>query len=239
MTFDHGPLGMPPLFNHGHADALSITLSFNGKPLLVDPGTFQYNGDPDVRRYFKGTRAHNTITVDGKDQAVQETGFVWSRPYRARLERNSAIGDGRLLEAVHDGYRRLDKPVTHRRKVLIAENYLAIRDQFEGAGIHDFDLHYHLHPATRAEREGNGWKISREEIQLIVRLLFEDTFQLVRGRKEPILGWHSSSYNALGESGVLICSKRGRAQDVCFTTVMGRGKRVNDRDEEKIQLLIV
>ncbi|MFO7614448.1 MAG: alginate lyase family protein, partial [Bacteroidales bacterium] len=74
FTLDHGPLGMPPLYNHGHADALSITLSKNGRPMLVDPGTYRYNGVPQWRKYFKGTRAHNTVTIDDQDQAVQETG---------------------------------------------------------------------------------------------------------------------------------------------------------------------
>jgi hypothetical protein len=45
LTFDHGPLGMAPLYGHGHADALSITLYHNEQPFLIDPGTFQYNGD--------------------------------------------------------------------------------------------------------------------------------------------------------------------------------------------------
>ena len=67
--------GMPPLYNHGHADALSITLSVGGKETLVDPGTYRYNGEPEFRKYFKGTRAHNTVTIDGLDQAVQETGL--------------------------------------------------------------------------------------------------------------------------------------------------------------------
>ena len=55
FTFDYGPLGMAPLYNHGHADALSITLSVNGDLLIVDPGTYAYNGVPEFRRYFKGT----------------------------------------------------------------------------------------------------------------------------------------------------------------------------------------
>ena len=64
FTFDHGPLGMAPLYNHGHADALSITLSKDDRPILIDPGTYRYNGVPEWRRYFKGTRAHNTVTID-------------------------------------------------------------------------------------------------------------------------------------------------------------------------------
>jgi len=81
LIFDHGPLGMEPLYNHGHADALSIVLFKKEQPILVDPGTYHYNGVPEWRRYFKSTKAHNTVTVDGLDQAVQEDEFIWSKPY--------------------------------------------------------------------------------------------------------------------------------------------------------------
>ena len=57
LTFDHGPLGMAPLYNHGHADALSVNVALDGEALLVDPGTFRYNDEPLFRKYFKGTRA--------------------------------------------------------------------------------------------------------------------------------------------------------------------------------------
>ena len=63
---------MAPLYNHGHADALSVTLSLGETPFLIDPGTYRYNGVPDWRRYFKGTRAHNTICIDEQDQAGLE-----------------------------------------------------------------------------------------------------------------------------------------------------------------------
>ncbi|MGA7878861.1 MAG: alginate lyase family protein, partial [Desulfoferrobacter sp.] len=82
LTFDHGFLGMALLYNHGHADALSITLYKDGRPFLIDPGTYRYNGAGDFRAYFKGTRAHNTVAVDGKDQAKQVTSFIWDRPYK-------------------------------------------------------------------------------------------------------------------------------------------------------------
>ena len=67
FRFDNGPLGMAPLYNHGHADALSVSLACQRRPILVDPGTFRYSGAPTWRRYFKSTRAHNTVSVDGDD----------------------------------------------------------------------------------------------------------------------------------------------------------------------------
>ncbi|MGB6122684.1 MAG: heparinase II/III family protein, partial [Bacteroidota bacterium] len=43
LVFDSGPLGYLSLAAHGHADALSIVLNYDGRPFLVDPGTYAYH----------------------------------------------------------------------------------------------------------------------------------------------------------------------------------------------------
>ena len=40
---DAGPLGYQTIAAHGHADALSFTLSVGGMEFLVDPGTYAYH----------------------------------------------------------------------------------------------------------------------------------------------------------------------------------------------------
>ena len=36
---------------------------------MLDPGRFTYaEGEPNLRHWFRGTAAHNTVTVDGTDQ---------------------------------------------------------------------------------------------------------------------------------------------------------------------------
>src|SRR5262249_54720794 len=52
---------------HAHADALSFQLWWRGRPVVVDPGTFTYEPGPE-RDWFRGTRAHSTVCVDGRDQ---------------------------------------------------------------------------------------------------------------------------------------------------------------------------
>ena len=49
-------------------------------PFLVDSGTFSYNIGYAWRDAFRGTRAHNTLVVDGEDQSVP----------RDRMSRNAA-----------------------------------------------------------------------------------------------------------------------------------------------------
>lgn len=233
LTFDHGPLGMAPLYNHGHADALSVTVSVNGKMFLVDPGTFRYNGDPVYRKYFKGTGAHNTVTVDGLDQAVQETGFIWSHPYSVELTSFEERTDQVCVEAVHDGYRRLSDPVLHKRSLMIyREGGVIIRDSFVGEGVHAFDFRFHLHPDAVAEC-GEDWVvISRGGDRLFLKICNQKDYQLICGQENPPMGWFSPRYGVKVPAGVLRCSARGKPAEVSFVTLLSAGDTSDRRKLE-------
>jgi uncharacterized heparinase superfamily protein len=223
FTFDHGPLGLAPLYNHGHADALSVTLEINNKALLVDPGTYRYNGRPELRQYFKGTRAHNTVTVDGMDQAVQETGFIWSHPYHAALNRFEERNEGLILEGCQDGYRRLPNPVEHHRTVFFFPGtQVLIRDTFAGTGTHDFELNFHLHPEAKAHVHRDRWLIKhdREEIYLGI---YQNSFAMITGQEDPPLGWYSPAYGSIMKSSVLSCRQKGEVEQVTFLTLISLG----------------
>ncbi|MGB4190271.1 MAG: alginate lyase family protein [Syntrophales bacterium] len=226
LTFDHGPLGMTPLYNHGHADALSITLSASSRPFLVDPGTYRYNGAPEYRSYFKGSRAHNTVTVDGEDQAVQETGFVWARPYRADLTHRQTLPDGVVLEARHDGYARLRGRVIHLRRITAENGLLMIDDRFEGEGVHDFELNFHLHPDVQAQRVDGLWRLTAGDQEVFIRMLRGPDFLLVSGQENPPFGWFSPDYGIKVKSCVLCCRKRGVASAVTFQTSIGINRSI-------------
>ena len=224
LTFDHGPLGMPPLNNHGHADALSLTLSLAGVEFLVDPGTYRYNGAPEWRRYFKGTAAHNTVTVDGLDQALQQTGFIWSDAYNCRLLRSEETGMGCIVEAEHDGYRRLREPVLHRRAILLAgSDALVVMDSFAGTGEHDFALHFHLHPGAVVTRDKDSWSIARGGRRIWLKLLGEPELELLQGGGDGPPGWYAPAYGSKEPSSVLRCLKRGASRSISFRTVIGWG----------------
>jgi len=78
MVVDAGPQGVARS-GHGHADALSLRLTMDGRRWLVDAGSGVYiSKDPADRDAFRGTGAHNTVRVDGVDQAVADEPFSWT-----------------------------------------------------------------------------------------------------------------------------------------------------------------
>lgn len=220
LCFYHGRLGMPPLFNHGHADALSVVVNYDGKPFLVDPGTFRYNGARRFRAYLKGTRAHNTVTVDGRDQAEQLTGFIWRDTYAVRSLKPREEGGVVVLEASHDGYERLDAPVRHVRRLRLEKSgRIVLEDSFEGSGEHVFELNYHLHPETEVISSGTGVLLRRQQRGLEIRF-GEGGFEVFEGSESPPAGWYSGIYGELRQSKTLSRTRRGECGGVLFETVL-------------------
>jgi hypothetical protein len=218
LAFDHGPLGMAPLYNHGHADALSVTLSISDAAFLVDAGTYRYNGVPSLRRYFKGTKAHNTVVIDGLDQATQMNGFIWEEPFSGRLERAVETAAGMLIEASHDGYSRLKEPVLHIRSIQCAPNGAwVITDLFQGIGQHTFELNFHFHPEIIMKEQEIGWLAERNGHRIRVELS-NGGFHLCRGKEGPLIGWFSPAYNLKVPSPVLQAVRNGTPAEVIFET---------------------
>ncbi|WP_347258611.1 alginate lyase family protein [Methylocaldum sp.] len=191
LIFDHGPLGMPPAHGHAHADALSLHVTFGGSELLIDPNTYTYTGDPTWRRWFRSTAAHNTVRVDGRDQARQETSFQWSNGHDASLVKCHRDESGRiLLLARHDGYRRLG--ITHWRAIAFdGSDHLLIRDYLAGQGHHVAELIWHL--GVEAAPAGAGFVLSGNDIGARLDLA-GGVMTLHRGETDPILGWQSPCY---------------------------------------------
>jgi hypothetical protein len=60
-----------------HADNLHLDYWVKGVNLLQDSGTYQYNTTKEFQNYFTGSNAHNTVVIDGKDQMLKGSRFIW------------------------------------------------------------------------------------------------------------------------------------------------------------------
>ncbi len=144
LVIDAGPQGAHTA-GHGHADALSLTLTASGRELLSDAGTFEYVGPNSERDRFRGTRAHNTLMVGGVDQALPRGPFGWDRLPDVQAEGWISGKTFDLFVGSHDGYSRLPNPAIHRRFVLaLRSGLILVRDLVVGFGEYPIDLFWHL-----------------------------------------------------------------------------------------------
>ncbi|WP_164716602.1 alginate lyase family protein [Paenibacillus whitsoniae] len=131
---------------HGHADALNMEWMWKGTLLFLDPGRYTYE-EGEWRRYFKSTRAHNTITVDGLDQTPYLSTQEWDVPHAACTVNRWISGeDYDFIDASHQGYMRLEDPVLHRRWLLLSKKSSAIIivDWLEAKGTHHYEQRFQL-----------------------------------------------------------------------------------------------
>ena len=190
LIFDCGPLGDG---GHGHYDLLSFEACAGGRPLVVDPGRYTYaEGEPNLRRWFKETAAHNTVCVDGLDQTPYArkapTGPTAVPRFLGRSE-DELAGEARspAYEAVH-----------RRRIRFVDGRHWVIEDTLTGVRDHRYDLRFHLPP-------GEVWTSGSAVLATDVALVIDGAQEIT---VEP--GWVSPRYGVKHEAPVISAVARGR-----------------------------
>ncbi len=197
LVFDCGPFGLPAMPNHGHADALSMEVYALGQTLLVDPGFYSTALGLDWRNFFRGSRSHNTVVVDGLDQShLMDERRVY-RPARAICLGWKSNDEFDFVDGMHNGYERLAQPITHRRQVLFVKpHYWVIVDVLTGRGKHAIDLYFHMMPGARTvtDPEANGIRVENQGGAGLAIVPLSDgkwEREIVTGATSPIQGWVS------------------------------------------------
>jgi len=167
--------GQAGLGGHNHNDNLSFELNIRGKDVIIDPGTYIYTGDYELRNLFRNTAFHNTIRIDDKEICGFDTRKIFQRKDEAepKLINWQTSGEYDVLEASHYGYLKLDHPVVHRRLFRFDKkrNIVEIEDFLEGGGSHKVEIFFHFPavPVVVHNKDEMCFKIriSREESVLL------------------------------------------------------------------------
>jgi hypothetical protein len=128
---------------------LSAASRVGDREILIDPGTFTYIADPDQRNRFRGAAAHNTVRIDGRDQAIPAGPFRWNE--------KPAVGVREFLTGPELDY--LDAACTyaaftHRRRIaFLKPRVVIILDSVDGPpGEHTLEQFWHLGSCEDAAR---------------------------------------------------------------------------------------
>jgi hypothetical protein len=220
VVFDCGDLGYPVTAGHGHADALSFTLRAFAEDVLVDPGTYDYYTYPRWREYFRSTRAHNTVVIDGRDQSEMLGRFLWGRRARARCVQWEPGDAGGKVIGEHDGYSRLGNPALHRRTLELdgRERRLTVRDDILTRGEHEIALYLHLAEHCRVvSAQGSRFVVDVGPGAVTVHLDDRLCVEAVAGSEDPIAGWVSRGFHRKARATTLVgrCVSEGDLSLVC------------------------
>ncbi|MCX6647122.1 MAG: alginate lyase family protein, partial [bacterium] len=201
-TFRLGPVGQKGAGGHAHNDQLSITIWFNSKPVVVDPGTGCYTANFEKRNSYRLSAIHSVISVDGEEQ----NRFSDDQLFRIREDVNfifqgldSYSDHSQLVGSIKGygrwakddiGFNRIIRHDAKRRQIeILDEVEIAekIRDEIRGKLTWNFPLA----PGLTVESRGTGYlKLLDRDGEIIAEVLFNPgwTVNLDETRFAPSYG---------------------------------------------------
>jgi hypothetical protein len=197
---------------HSHHEALAFNYYSQGRELIVDSGLNTYSHGP-ARDYFQSTLAHNTIAVDGKDQAA---GTV--RPGLTATGAGWAYQSG--VATVYSG-------VTHRRSVLLlAKDLVLVADSVTGTATHTYDQLWHLFPGAHTRADGLRSRVFDPVDQPALDIVQADlggptTALSWYGSLNPMQGWYSDRYGKAVP--IHVADYRTQAASAVYLTLIASG----------------
>jgi hypothetical protein len=199
---------------HSHLDAQSVTIYSDGVNLCPDSGLFSYLFTASYD-YFHGTRAHNTVVVDGADQLE---GAAFPGAY-------GVVGNTSWATAWSTAYYGVD----HLRTVVILDqSQLLIVDTLSSKSPHDYTQTWHLAPGAGLSMQGLDANVtdSANAPVLLLRqaelqgLTVANTFGADDGG-EHMQGWSSSLYNEKEPVHALEYTRHGTSATFATLFLMG------------------
>ena len=183
---------LPP---HGHADTLSYEFWLNGVRMITDSGVYEYTKG-EWRDFFRSTRAHNTVVVDGGDQSEVWGSFRVARRAYPRDLIWITTDEMDYFSGGHNGYQRLAEPTLHHRRVLgLKDKFWVILDRISGLGTHRADSFIHFHPDVSVDSSTPGQlSVSCNQQKMTVFAFDYDKVGFFSGQLDPVQGWYSPEF---------------------------------------------
>lgn len=195
------PLGMPPLYAHGHLDALSFYLTIDGREIFVDPGTYLYHCGGKWRRYFRSTAAHNTIRINKSDFTEMPGDFMFGKPYTITKHELIQKAGEVIWTAGHDAYQHLTQPVFINRQAIVnwTDSKIILADSVDTEANCLVEFFFHFHPDCVINPSDNVVAIENKGVAL--QMFFDEgvSLELFRGDDDLLLGWFSNAFHHLAE----------------------------------------
>jgi len=187
--FDAAEIGPSYLPGHGHADALAVEVSLDGRRLITNGGTSTYEPG-QLRDQERATASHATVEIDGHSSSEVWASFRVGRRAHPFGVACGAADDNVWAEASHDGYRWLPGKPVHQRRVKLSPSTVSITDRITGEGAHAVVGRFPLHPTVSSvSPEPDGWRLELAKGRVVrVRVTGAQQHFLADGYYAPAFG---------------------------------------------------
>lgn len=128
LIVDAGQPGPTYIPGHAHCDAMSFELFKDGKPVIVNCGTYAYQCKE--RNFFRSTAAHNTVMVNDMEQSQCWGAF--------RMAKRSSVGLIQIKDNVISMKMIDQRKKTVCRTIEIGKGSLKVTDISKGNSIKSF-----------------------------------------------------------------------------------------------------
>lgn len=169
----------------GQADNLHIDIWHDGRNILRDGGSYQYNATEAEMSYFFGSQSHNVIMINGMDQMKKGPRFVFTHWSQATCLQTKENNEAWFLEGEIQAFGHIHPGIRHQRKIKKWKNKpnWEIEDKIFGIDNQLFELLWHPNPEIKNQLSLQVFSQSGSEI-----------------RPTEKMGWYSGLYGIKEEA---------------------------------------
>lgn len=188
---------------HKHADDLSFELFEAGRRILIDTGSYDFQWDA-MRHYAFSAAAHNTVDLVEAPVTPRQTPPYGSGLQPIRVEKEEFVLSGQVKRA---------ETFNHRRTLRYRPGTsLVVEDELDAARDLRYASRLHFSSSLTVSQEGRDYVVSSGDGKPLasIRPPRGTEVRLVRGQKDPLLGWETVERRVMAPAFVLEASRRGR-----------------------------
>lgn len=191
---------------HTHLDHLSFELTKKRKDFIIDPGSYIYTSDKNLRNEFRSGLKHNTLTVDNCSPYTLDQYFFFNIDKNRQYIEPSAIiiNTKDEMTVASSEYYWCKFNVRHCRTISVSNNYVRIEDKIIADSNHQYTFSFHLDPEVEAII------ISEEKNRIILRNGDEELILQIKSSSEFKIGIINDTVSP--SYGILLPSKTIRVE---------------------------
>lgn len=103
---------------NGSTDQLHLDVWYKGNNVLIDGGSYLYNTEAKLVKYFSGTESHNTVMLEDNDQMLKGPRFMWFYPPKVKEVTIEKIEDSYCIKGEIKCFLYLDANISFERTVV-------------------------------------------------------------------------------------------------------------------------